>query len=409
MMPPRFQIVKRKWKSRLSLVQLSLFLYNIQVDICNVLCERKGKMAGSTFGKCFTVTTWGESHGAALGAVVDGCPAGLPLTEEEIQVYLDRRKPGQTGISTPRKEADRVRILSGVFEGLTTGTPISLMIENTSQKSGDYSEIASYYRPGHADFTFDAKYGFRDYRGGGRSSGRETAGRVAAGAIALQLLKHMGITVCAYTKAIGPVQISDERFDRDAVLKTPTAMPDYEASERAQQYLKDCMMKKDSAGGIIECRIDGMPAGVGETVFDKLDACLGKAILSIGAVKAFEIGDGFQAAQAKGSENNDAFVMREGKVEKKTNHAGGILGGMSDGSPILLRACIKPTPSIFQEQETVNKAGENITVQIGGRHDPVIVPRAVVVVEAMAALAITDLLLENMHARLDRIVDFYKR
>lgn len=364
-------------------------------------------MAGSTFGKCFTITTWGESHGAALGVVVDGCPAGLPLSEADIQPYLDRRRPGQTSISTPRREADQVRILSGIFKGLTTGTPISMMVENTSQKSGDYSEIASYYRPGHADYTFDEKYGFRDYRGGGRSSGRETIGRVAAGAIALKLLKELGIEICAYTKSIGPVTISDTAFDKEAILKTPTGMPDYEASRKAEEYLKNCMLEKDSSGGVIECVITGMPAGIGETVFDKLDASLGKAILSIGAVKAFEIGDGIRAAQAKGSENNDAFEIAGGTIRKKTNHAGGILGGMSDGSAILLRAHVKPTPSIFRKQETVNKNGENITVEIKGRHDPVIVPRAVVVVEAMTALTITDLLFENMHARMDRIACFY--
>lgn len=365
-------------------------------------------MAGSTYGKCFTVTTWGESHGPALGAVVDGCPAGIPLSESDIQIYLDRRKPGQTGISTPRREADQVRILSGVFEGRTTGTPISLMVENTSQKSGDYSEIASCYRPGHADYTFDQKYGFRDYRGGGRSSGRETIGRVAAGAIALKLLKELGIEIFAYTKSIGPVTVSDTVFDREAILKTPTAMPDYESSLKAESYLKDCMAEKDSSGGVIECIINGMPAGIGEPVFDKLDACLGKAVMSIGAVKAFEIGDGFRTARAKGSENNDAFVMDNGRIGKKTNHAGGILGGISDGASIMLRAYIKPTPSIFRKQETVNKDGQNITIEIKGRHDPVIVPRAVVVVEAMTALTITDLLFENMHARMDRIADFYR-
>ena len=365
-------------------------------------------MAGSTFGKCFTITTWGESHGAALGVVIDGCPAGLALSEEDIQIYLDRRKPGQSSISTPRKESDKVRILSGVFEGRTTGTPISLMVENTSQKSSDYSEIASYYRPGHADYTFDQKYGFRDYRGGGRSSGRETIGRVAAGAIAAKLLKQMGISICAYTKSIGPISLPENTFDQEAITKTPTCMPDYETSRQAESYLQKCMEEKDSSGGVIECRIEGMPVGIGETVFDKLDASLGKAILSIGAVKAFEIGDGVLAAQAKGSENNDAFEMTDGKVQKKTNHAGGILGGMSDGSPILLRAYVKPTPSIFRQQETVNKNGENIQIEIKGRHDPVIVPRAVVVVEAMAALTVLDLLFENMHARVDKIVEFYQ-
>lgn len=366
-------------------------------------------MAGSTFGTNFTITTWGESHGAALGVVVDGCPAGLPLSESDIQLCLDRRRPGQTAISTPRKEADQVRILSGVFDGRTTGTPISLIVENISQKSADYSEIASYYRPGHADYTFDAKYGFRDYRGGGRSSGRETIGRVAAGAIALKLLKELGIEVCAYTKSIGPVCVPDDRFDKEAICHTPTSMPDYETSVQAEQYLKKCMLEKDSSGGVIECRIDGMPAGIGEPVFDKLSAQLGKAVLSIGAVKAFEIGDGFAVSQAKGSENNDAFMMADGRVTKQTNHAGGILGGMSDSSQILMRAYIKPTPSIFRPQETVNKNGENITVEIKGRHDPVIVPRAVVVVEAMAALVVVDLLFENMHARLDGIREFYRK
>lgn len=366
-------------------------------------------MAGSIYGKCFRITTWGESHGPALGVVIDGCPAGLPLTEEEIQVWLDRRRPGQTAISTPRKEADHVRILSGIFEGHTTGTPISLMVENTAQKSGDYSQIASCYRPGHADYTFDCKYGRRDYRGGGRSSGRETIGRVAAGAIAYKLLKTLGIDLWAYTRSIGPVSISDQHFDREASRKTVTGMPDYTADREAQAFLNSCMQEKDSAGGVIECRIDGIPAGIGETVFDKLDACLAKAILSIGAVKAFEIGDGVLAAASRGSENNDAFVMSEGRVTKKTNHAGGILGGMSDGTSIVLRAHVKPTPSIFRPQETITSDGENITLEIKGRHDPVIVPRAVVVVEAMTALTITDLLFENMYARMDGIKAFYTK
>jgi len=365
-------------------------------------------MAGSIFGKCFTITTWGESHGEALGVVIDGCPAGLTLSASDIQPYLDRRKPGQTTIATQRKEADTVKILSGVFEGVTTGTPISLMVENTSQRSSDYTEIASYYRPGHADYTFDAKYGFRDYRGGGRSSGRETIGRVAAGAVAAKILKEMGIDICAYTRAIGPVSVPESSFDASAILNTITCMPDYESSRLAENYLQECIAEKDSSGGIIECKIQGLPAGIGETVFDKLDARLGSAILSIGSVKAFEIGDGTRVATAKGSENNDAFYVSEGHICKKTNHAGGILGGMSDSSPILLRAYVKPTPSIFKKQETVNKNGENISIEIKGRHDPVIVPRAVVVVEAMTALTILDLMLENMHARLDKLIDFYK-
>lgn len=342
--------------------------------------------AGSGFGNLFRVNTWGESHGKGIGVVVDGCPAGLALCEEDIQIYLNRRKPGTSRFTTPRKENDCVEILSGVFEGKTTGTPISMVVYNKTQRSQDYSEIANYYRPGHADYTYDCKYGFRDYTGGGRSSGRETIGRVAAGAIAAKLLKEMGITVEAYTKSIGPA-------------KTP---------EEIEHYLERCMKEHNSAGGVIECSIKGVPAGLGEPCFEKLSANLGKAILSIGAVKGFEIGDGFAVAEATGLTNNDAFIYNnEGIVEKKSNHAGGILGGISDGSEIIFRAAVKPTPSIFAEQETVNKAGENISVNIKGRHDPVIVPRAVVVVECMAAIVVLDALLINMSARLDKIKDFY--
>ncbi len=364
-------------------------------------------MSGSTFGTFFKVSTWGESHGKALGAVIDGCPAGLPLCEEDIQKYLNRRKPGQTRISTTRKEDDLVEILSGVFQGLTTGTPISLIVKNTSQKSRDYSEIASYYRPGHADYTFDAKYGFRDYRGGGRSSGRETIGRVAAGAIAAKILEELGIQVFAYTRSIGPVCVAPDAFNKEAILQTATCMPDYEADKKANEYLASCMSCSDSAGGVIECRIQGVPAGIGDPVFEKLDANLAKAVLSIGAVKAFEIGDGFQVSNANGSTNNDSFFAENGEITKKSNHAGGILGGISDGAEIVLRAYIKPTPSIFQEQETVNKLGENIRIQIKGRHDPVIVPRAVVVVEAMAALTLADAMIGNMSSRISYLKDFY--
>lgn len=371
--------------------------------------ERILIMAGSIFGTHFRIETFGESHGEGLGVVIDGCPAGLSLCAEDIQLYLNRRKPGQSKFATPRKEADAVEILSGVFEGKTTGTPIALLVRNTSQRSSDYSEIASYYRPGHADFTFDAKYGFRDYRGGGRSSGRETIGRVAAGAIACKILQELGITVCAYTKAIGPVEASMEQFDPDAILTTPTAMPDRKASKEAEAYLSGCMEQKDSCGGVIECRIDGVPAGIGEPVFDKLDASLAKAVMSIGAVKAFEIGDGTKVAHMHGSENNDCFCIKDGRVIKETNHSGGILGGISDGSQILLRAYVKPTPSIFQSQHTVNKAGEEIDIQIKGRHDPVIMPRAVVVVEAMTALTVLDLMMDNMTARVDYLKQIYTK
>lgn len=365
-------------------------------------------MAGSSIGIIYRITTWGESHGAGLGVVVDGCPAGLPLTENDIQSYLDRRKPGQSRITTSRKEADAVEILSGVFEGKTTGAPISLMIRNTSQRSADYSEIAASYRPGHADYTFDQKYGFRDYRGGGRSSGRETIGRVAAGAIAAKALREFGIELFAYTRSIGPVSIDPERFDRAAAAETPTCMPDRDASALAEKYLADCMSRYDSAGGVIECLIEGVPAGLGDPVFEKLDANFAKALMSIGAVKAVEIGDGTEVSTRNGSNNNDAFRIRDGRIVKATNHAGGILGGISDGSTIVLRAHVKPTPSIYSPQDTVNQNGEEITLSIKGRHDPVIVPRAVVVVESMAAITLLDALLVNASARMDRLKAIYK-
>ena len=366
-------------------------------------------MAGSSLGNIFRITTWGESHGAALGVVIDGCPAGLSLGLSDIQAYLDRRKPGQTKISTPRKEDDAAEILSGTFEGRTTGTPISILVRNTSQRSGDYGEIADCYRPGHADYTFDAKYGFRDYRGGGRSSGRETIGRVAAGAVAARLLDECGIRLTAYTKSIGPISVNMDKFDRQAILTTPTCMPDTEASVQAESYLADCMRSYDSAGGVIECVISGVPAGLGDPVFEKLDAALAKAVMSIGAVKAVEIGDGVEAASRRGSENNDPFRVRDGEIVKTSNHAGGILGGISDGSDIILRAHIKPTPSIFSSQNTVNRQGEESDIAIKGRHDPVIVPRAVVVVESMAAITIADALLMGAGARLESLKKIYGR
>lgn len=367
-------------------------------------------MAGSTIGTNFKITTWGESHGTGIGVVIDGCPAGLSLCEEDIQTYLNRRKPGQSAFSTPRKENDAVHILSGVFEGRTTGTPISLIVVNENQHSKDYREIASYYRPGHADFTFDAKYGFRDYRGGGRSSGRETIGRVAAGAVAAKILKELGLEILTYSKSIGPVTIDETRFDAAEITKNPLYMPDADAAAKAASYLEKCKAMQNSAGGIIECVITGVPAGIGDPVFEKIDANLAKAIFSIGAVKGFEIGDGFAAAAATGLTNNDAFVTDEnGSVTKETNHAGGILGGMSDGSPIVFRVAIKPTPSVASTQKTVNKNGEEIEINIKGRHDPIIVPRAVVVVESMAAITILDAMLSNMNARMDGIKDFYKK
>lgn len=358
-------------------------------------------MAGSTFGTIFRIATWGESHGKGVGVTIDGCPAGLPLCEADIQEYLDRRKPGQSKFTTARKEGDEVEILSGVFEGQTTGTPISMIVWNKDQRSRDYSAIMNVYRPGHADYTFDQKYGIRDYRGGGRSSARETIARVAAGAVACKLLKQYGITVTAYTKSIGGFEIDPQRFDLAERGQNKLYMPDAVAAEKAGAFLEKMIAEQDSVGGVIECVINGVPAGVGEPVFDKLDARLAAAVMSIGAVKGFEIGDGFAAARALGSSNNDAFRVDEsGKVVKETNHSGGILGGMSDGSDIVLRAAFKPTPSIAKEQHTVNKDGENIEISIKGRHDPVVVPRAVVVVESMAALTVLDLLLMNRNSRI---------
>lgn len=364
-------------------------------------------MAGSSFGNAFKITTWGESHGAALGVVVDGCPAGLKLNEADIQAFLDRRKPGQSGYTTARAEGDEVKILSGVFEGLTTGTPISLIVYNEDHHSSDYSEISTYYRPGHADLTFDLKYGFRDYRGGGRSSGRETIGRVAAGAIASKILKELGISFLTYTLSVGMIKADPENFDTEYILENPLYMPDRDAAEKAMAYLDDLRKEGNSAGGSVECRINGLPAGIGEPVFDKLDAELGKAVMSIGAVKAVEIGDGTAVSSSTGYDNNDFFCLKDGKIEKKTNHSGGMLGGISDGGEVILRAHFKPTPSISMTQETVNKNGDDININIKGRHDPIIVPRAVVVVESMAALTVVDLLIGNMSSRLDNLRKIY--
>ena len=366
-------------------------------------------MAGSTFGNLFSIHTWGESHGKALGVVVDGCPAGIPLCEDDIQIYLNRRKPGQNAYSTQRSEGDRVQILSGVFEGKTTGTPISLVVFNEDQKSKDYGTIATSYRPGHADYCFDEKYGFRDYRGGGRSSGRETIGRVAAGAIAAKVLAELGISLCAYTRSIGEYVIDYDKFDKDEILTNPLYMPDKECSTKAEVLLASTMAEMDSIGSSVECIITGMPVGIGEPVFDKLDAKLAQAIMSIGAVKAVEIGDGVAVATAKGSINNDAFAMDNDNVIKKTNHSGGILGGMSDGADIKIRASFKPTPSIFRKQETINKAHEEIEMEIKGRHDPIIGPRAVVVVECLCAVTILDLIMQNTTSKIDNLKKIYNK
>ena len=372
-------------------------------------------MAGSTFGNLFTVTTWGESHGPAVGCVVDGCPAGLALSEADVQAFLDLRRPGGGGLATARKEADQVRILSGVFEGKTTGTPISMIVENTSHRSKDYSELAEVYRPGHADLTFDVKYGFRDYNGGGRSSARETIGRVAAGAVAMKLLAELGITVEARVTRLGGVDVPAASSDGSAPEISAEMIPGFDPA--------------DSYGGVIECVARGLPAGLGEPVFDKLDAEIAKAVMSIGAVKGVEIGDGFRAADAKGSENNDGFAPADAsaekagaaevaravtetplgaKITKTSNHAGGTLGGISDGSELIVRAAFKPTPSIGLPQQTVTRAGEAAEITVGGRHDTAVVKRAPVIVRSMVALVLADLLLRNMSAKLDYLRKVYE-
>lgn len=364
-------------------------------------------MSGSTFGNLFRITTWGESHGAGIGVVIDGCPAGLSLDVSDIQAFLDRRKPGQSRYATKRQESDQVEILSGTFEGRTTGTPISLLVRNQDQRSRDYGNIASVYRPGHADYTYTQKYGFRDYRGGGRSSGRETIGRTAGGAVASLILKELGIHLTTFAKAIGPVEVPESEYRFEEISQNKLYMPNNKRAEEAASFLDSMMKKLDSCGGVIECLIDGLPAGLGEPVFEKLDACLGKAILSIGAVKAIEFGEGKNSALLNGSQNNDAFFMHNHTVQKKTNHAGGILGGMSDGDRLVLRAAVKPTPSIAQPQQTVTENGEDTELIIHGRHDPVIVPRAVVVVESMAAITVADLLLQNMGSRMEYLKKLY--
>lgn len=362
-------------------------------------------MSGSIYGNIFKITTWGESHGRGLGVVIDGCPAGISLTEEDIQQDMDRRRPGSNKYGTKRMEGDKVEILSGVFEGKTTGTPISLAVFNQDQRSRDYSNISNIFRPGHADLGFEEKYGFRDYRGGGRSSGRETLARVAAGAVARKLLSELNITIAAYTTAIGNVSINsiniNERFNN------PLCMPDKDAAEQAAKLLDDAIKECNSVGGIIECRVEGMPIGIGEPVFDKLDSSLAKAIMSIGAVKGVEFGDGFKSAQNLGYDNNDNFYMDNNSIKKRTNHSGGVLGGFSDGDNIIFRAAFKPTPSIAKPQQTVTNNGQDTEITITGRHDPIIVPRAVVVVEAMTAITIADLMLMNMSAKIDSIKHFY--
>lgn len=363
-------------------------------------------MQGSGFGDIFNIKTFGESHGKALGVIVDGVPAGIPLSEEDINVFMERRRPGSTSFGTKRNEKDRAEIFSGVFEGKTTGTPIMIMFFNEDQNSKDYSNIKDIIRPGHGDYTYHEKYGIRDYRGGGRASARETIGRVAAGAIAIKALNMLGVSFVTYTESIGSVIARD--IDESYINKNELYMPDPKATEEAIALVNEARSNMDSIGGVAKCIVRGVLPGMGDPVFDKLDAKLAGALMSIGAVKAVEIGDGVLASGALGSENNDAFALESGKVVKKTNHSGGILGGISDGSEIILKAHFKPTPSIAKEQDSVDvKEFNNKRISIHGRHDPIVVPRALVVVEAMAGIVLFDAYLKNMSARMDKIKDFY--
>ncbi|MCP4553440.1 MAG: chorismate synthase [Bacteroidetes bacterium] len=354
-------------------------------------------MAGNTFGKVFTLTSFGESHGAAIGGIIDGCPAAIKIDLDFIQSELDRRKPGQSRITTPRKEDDKVTFLSGIFEGKTTGTPIGFIIKNKDQQSKDYQHLKDLYRPSHADFTYDKKYKVRDYRGGGRASARETATRVVAGAIANLVLRDFNVDITAFVSQIGPISIENELNDLtlESIEKSMVRCPDEEASLKMLKYVEQLKEEGDSTGGIITCMIEDCPIGLGEPVFDKLQADLGKAMLSINAVKGFEFGYGFESTTMKGSELNDEFEIKNKKVVTKTNFSGGIQGGISNGSTIYFNVAFKPVATIKKQQNTVNKSGKEIDFKAIGRHDPCVVPRAVPIVESMAALVIVDHLLRN--------------
>ncbi len=350
-------------------------------------------MSHNTFGHLFRFTTWGESHGPAIGCVVDGCPPRIPLCEADIQTFLDQRKPGTSRFVTQRKEPDAVKILSGVFEGQTTGTPISLLIENTDQRSRDYSEIKSRYRPGHADLTYDAKYGIRDYRGGGRSSARETANRVAAGAIARKILE--GVTIRGAVVSIGDQMINSESWDWDETGKNPFFCPDAKAAKAWEDYLDEIRKSGNSVGAVVEVHAEGVPAGWGAPVYGKLDSDIANSLMSINAAKGVEIGAGFKAAQWRGTENADEIRMKDGKPTFLSNHSGGILGGISNGDTIVARLAIKPTSSILTATQSIDAEGNEIDVRTKGRHDPCVGIRAVPVAEAMLACVLADHMLRH--------------
>jgi len=356
----------------------------------------------NTYGKIFRITTFGESHGTGVGVVLDGCPAGIAINEEYIQEQLDRRRPGQSKITTQRQEADEVRILSGVFEGLSTGTPICLVVYNADARSKDYSHIAEKFRPSHADYTYHQKYGVRDYRGGGRSSARETLARVAAGAIAMQILKQLGIEIFSYVSQAGPVKLnkSYQELDLSKIEDNIVRCPDNDVAEEMIAFIDETRKNRDTVGGVVSCVIKGVPAGLGEPVFDKLHAELGKAMLSINAVKGFEYGSGFEGVEKYGSQHNDEFYVENGKVKTRTNYSGGIQGGISNGEDIYFRVAFKPVATLMMDQDSIDIHGNNVTVSGKGRHDPCVVSRAVPIVDAMAALVITDFYLRNKFVKL---------
>ncbi len=356
-------------------------------------------IAGSTYGNIFKISTWGESHGKAVGVVIDGCPAGIYICEEDIQKELDKRRPNNSKYATKRAEEDKVIMLSGVFDGKTTGTPISLMIFNKDHISKDYDNIKDIYRPSHADFTYDKKYGFRDYRGGGRASARETIGRVCAGAIAKKILKTLNISVLAYTHSVGNIKVED--IDLSYIDKNPLKMPCKKATQKAMTFLDNLIKENNSIGGTAYCEITGLKAGIGEPVFQKLDAMLSMAIMSIGATKGVEFGLGFLASEKKASEYNDIFYSKNNSVFKKTNNSGGVLGGISDGDKIIIKTAFKPTPSIAISQDTIDISLENKNIKIKGRHDPFIVPRAIPIIEAMVSITLVDYILINMTKKID--------
>ena len=359
-------------------------------------------MAGNTFGTLFRLTTFGESHGNAIGGVLDGCPAGLTIDENFIVSELQRRKPGQSHITTQRKEEDQAKFLSGIFEGKTTGHPIGFVIENTNQKSGDYGHIKNAYRPSHADFTYQEKYGIRDYRGGGRSSARETACRIVGGAIAKLYLNHFNVSVQAYVSQVGTIKL-EKPYTELNLLETESNIircPDKEIAEQMISYIESIRKQGDTIGGIVSCVVKGTPVGLGEPVFDKLHADIGKAMLSINAVKGFDYGAGFNSILYKGSELNDIFISKGSDIKTSTNHSGGIQGGISNGEDIYFNVAFKPVATIMQEQQTIDSNGNETTIKGKGRHDPCVLPRAVPIVESMAALVLADFMLRNKASKI---------